>query len=449
MSIETEIPASKSHLKQPQRRFPPQLTAWLVLILAFGLFCLLTWLIASALIDYFSSSIKLQQASVTALSDSEVSVLHAGQERFLLVSQNQSESVSQGDLVRTAQSSKARLLFFDGTSLELSSNSEVQLNEYQVRITNFVQKEKRIFFEVIKGVVNIKVEPLDLDEYSKGTIKATTSEGTEIFFNDQLKGNYPSGSYTIDVEGNLANRVTWVTSLTANRSPIDVRAAGQTRLLAPDQRFKIVQGQPPELPLDRELVSNGAFIDGFDYWKEQHDQGGDGGKIQGRALPDSEMVDDGTITRAHILRYESQGNFEETSLRQDLNTDVREYTSLIFKLKGRLRLQSLPGGGVVGNEYPLFIKINYVDRDGQTRDLFRGFYFKAADANTRTYDRVGSQLLGSLQWKENKWEQFELDLTNQLLLKPAYLNYIVVGSAGHDFESYFTEVSLIAKLRNS
>lgn len=449
MSLETEVRPSQPHPEKKSRRrsVPPQLTAWLVLIVSFGLFCLIAYLVVSAVIDYFSNSVKPQHATLTAINGSEVSVLHAGQERFVLVSHNQNESISEGDIVRTAQGSTARLFLFDGTSLELTSNSEVQLTEQRVRISNFVQKEKRLAFQVTRGLVTIKVEPLAAGEYSKGTIKATTPDGAEVLFNDQLKGNYPGGSYTIEVEGNGAN-LTYVTSLSANRSAIDVKAGGQTQSLEAGNRLKIERGLPPAILFDRELVKNGAFIDGFDFWKEQHDQGGDGGSLQGRVLPDSEMIDDGTITRAHIIRYDSKDNFEETSLRQDINADVREYTSLVFKFKGRISLQKLPGGGISAIEYPLFVKINYLDRDGQTRELFRGFYFKAADANTRTYDRSGSELLGSQQWKENKWEEFEIDLASQLRLKPTYINYIVVGSAGHDFESYFTEVSLIGKPRN-
>lgn len=447
MSIETEVPASKSppDKKRSRRLIPPQLTAWVVLLICFGLFCGLTYFISSSLIDYFSHSVQPKRATFTALSASEVSVRHTGQDRFLLVSQNQSEPISEGDVVRTAQGSRAVLQLFDGTSLELTSNSEVQLIEHQVKTTNFVQKEKRIVFRVIRGVINIKVEPLSLREYSRGLVKATILDDAEVLFNDQTTGNYPGGTYTIDLDGNGSN-ITWVASLPTNRSAIDVRSAGQSLSLSPRQRVKIERGAVPVLPqrAERELISNGAFIDGFDYWKEQHDQGGDGQSIQGRVLPDSEMIDDGTITRCHILRYESKGNFEESSLRQELNNvDVREYNALVFQFKGRIKLQTLPGGGTQAIEYPLFVKIHYTDRDGQARDLFRGFYFKAADANTRTYD-LGNELLKSQQWKENNWEEFQLDLA-QLRQKPAYINSIEIGSAGHDFESYFTEISLIAK----
>jgi hypothetical protein len=449
MSLETEVPVTEKTepgKSGPRRRLPPSLAAWLVLLVCFGLFCGLTWLILSSVMDYLSHSVQPQKATVTALSASEVSVRHAGQDRFLLISQNQSEPLNEGDLVRTAQGSRAIVQLMDGTSLDLASNSEVELLEHQVKTTNFVQKEKRVVFRVGRGTVTVKLEPFSSKDYSKSLVKATLLDEAEILFNDPVKGNYPAGTYTIDLDGN-GTTTGWLASLPTNPSPIDVKGAGQVLSLAPRQKVKLEQGAAPILPPrdERELIKNNAFIDGLDFWKEQHDQGGDGGATQGRVLPDSEMIDDGTITRAHILRYESQGNFEESSLHQDINVDVRDYNSLLFKFKGRISKQSLAGGGIFGNEYPLFIKIYYTDRDGQARQLFRGFYFKAADANTRTFDRAGNeQLLGSQQWRENKWEEFQIDLA-QLRQKPAYINAIEIGSAGHDFESYFTEVYLTAK----
>ncbi len=442
MTVKTEVPSPKP---QPRRHFPPQLTAWLVLVLCFGLFCLIAYLILTTAIDYFSHSVQPQKATLLAANNSEVNVLHKGQDRFLLISQNQLESVTEGDVIRTAQGNEARLNLFDGTILELASNTEVVLTEHQIRVNNFVQKEKRIIFQVRRGILKAKILPMQ--DYNRSLIKATMLDGAEVLLNDYTRGNYPEGTFTLELEGNNANRA-WVSSLRSNPRPVDVRSGGQVQALLPGERVTIERGVPPVVQSgNRELVNNGAFIDGFDYWRVQHDQGGDGGSIEGRILPDSEIIDDGTITRTHILRYESKGNFEETSLRQDLNADVRDYAALVFKFKGRVRLQSLPGGGQAGNEYPLFMKINYTDRDGQVREFFRGFYFKAADANTRTYDRLSNELLGSQQWRDNKWEQFEIDLS-QLKQKPAFINYIIVGSAGHDYETYFTEVSLIARLRN-
>ncbi len=447
MSAKTEVPSSKFEPENTKSRLflSPQLIAWLVLIVSFGLFCLVAFAVISAVSDYFSHSVQPQGGVLSLSGGTDVSVRHTGQERFILVTQNQNEPVFEGDLIRTAQGSQAVAQLFDNTILELSPNSEVQIDEQKIKITNFVQREKRTVFRVVRGVVKVKVQPLKLNEYSKGLVKATTPDEAEIFFNDFSKGNYPGGVYTVDLQGNGTNR-TWVTSAPSNSKPVDVKSAGQTQSLLPGQRFILERGIGPVLAEngERQLVNNGAFIDGFDFWKEQHDQGQDGGSVFGRALPDSELVDDGTITRVHIIRYESKGDFEETSLRQDFNQDVREYSSLVFKFKGRIRLQSLPGGGQVGNEYPLFVKIQYTDRSGQVREFFRGFYFKAEDANTRTYDRIGNELLGSRQWNENKWVEFEFDLS-RLSQKPAIVNSLVIGSAGHDFESYFTEVSLLAR----
>ena len=433
------------NFKKPSRWFSPQMAAWAVLLFCFSLFCILAYLLASSLISYFSHSVQPQKASLTAREGLEVSVRHANQERFLLIPLNQTEQLNQGDVVRTAQGSRAIIMSFDGTNLELSSDSEVKIEEHQVRITNFVQKEKRLVFQVVRGVIKVSLDTLQVRDYSKGLVKLVTPDNAEIFFNDPIKGNYPGGTYTVDLEGKGTTR-SLITSLASNPRPIDVRAGGQLQSLQPGQRITIERGGPPLLQTgERELINNGAFIDGLDYWIERHNQGGDGGSLNGRVLPDSEVVDDGTITRAHILRYDANGNSEESLLRQELKVDVSEYASLMFRFKGRIRLQSLAGGGWYANEYPLFVRIEYKDRNNQTQVLFRGFYFKAKDSSTQTYDGRSNELLRSEQWKENNWQEFQIDLANELRQKPVYITSIEVGAAGHDFESYFTEVSLLAK----
>lgn len=313
MSVKSISPVQPKNV-EPHRLLKPQLTAWLVLISCFAVFCLIAYSITSSVVDYFSNSVKPQSATALALPGAEVSVRHTGQDRFILVGQNQPESLNEGDILRTALNGSALLTLFDGSTVELSSNTELILTEQRIRTTNFVQKEKRLNLTLLHGVIKLKIEPLILQEYSRALVKATTPYNTEFLFNDFVKGNYPSGTYIIDLEGNGANR-TWVTSQATNLQAIDVRADGKTASLLPGQRFIIERGAGPTLPEhgERELLNNGAFIDGFDFWKEQHDQGGDGGSVIGRALPDSELIDDGTITRAHILRYESSGNFEETS----------------------------------------------------------------------------------------------------------------------------------------
>jgi hypothetical protein len=157
---------------------------------------------------------------------------------------------------------------------------------------------------------------------------------------------------------------------------------------------------------------------------------------------DAERINDGIQPRARIFRLDprAKGTPYETSIVQEINRDVSDYEELWFSLKVKLVDQSLAGGGSQGAEYPMFVKINFVDQNNNLQELFHGFYSKANDTSTQDQNQLGR----SSKLPQDEWQEWRINLMNGSN-KPLRILKIVVGSAGHLYDSYFTDVSLIAR----
>ncbi len=437
---------------RPSRRVPPQLVAWLILLFSFGLFCLLAYLAVSTVTDLLSHSVEYKEGRVQATKDRDtgVSVLHRGQPKEILV--NAEEVIKEGDEIRTDKNSDAVIKLFDNSRIDLAPGSKVRFEELRVDIQNFRRSEKRIVVQVLDGSVKFTVEPfVPSKDYSRATFKALVPPESvgplqaEVLFNDPQSGNYVDGVYTLSVNRSPENGVrAWLNNKA--KKAVDVRGSSRSVSVGPGQRLAIEQGLPldPGLPADTqvELLVNGSFINGVDSWRPQIKQGSDKGTIDGLIQFDAERIDDGVQPRAHILRLDpkADGNYAETSLIQEVNRDVSEFEDLWFSLKVRPIYQSLSGGGQAGYEYPIFVKISYIDRGGNNQEFFYGFYYKAAEAGrTFVLDQIGR----SQKLPQDEWYNFRWNLMNDRN-KPSRILRIEVGSAGHLYDSYFTDVSLVA-----
>jgi hypothetical protein len=460
MSVQSEPAASPPTPKNlPSRKparaarlLPPQLLAWLVMLVSFGLFCLVVYALVSTVTSYLSHSIQYKPAQVEVVKDKDenVFVSRAGEPRETVVADN--ETVKEGDEIRTDKNSEAVIKFFDGSRIDLSAGSQIQIVESRVDIENFRQSEKRLVIKVLSGVVRFTVAPfVPAKEFNKSTFEAVipgdndTDKQAVALFNDAETRNYVDGIFTLSVNRSPENGVKSWLSNKASR-PVEVHDDTRSVSVGPGQRVGVAQGTigTPGLPADNqvELIENGSFINGIDSWRLQPTQQPGTNYIQGLIHFDAERINDGVQPRARIFRLDPQakGTPYETSIVQDINRDVSDYEELWFSIKVKLVDQSLAGGGFQGAEYPMFIKINFMDQNNNLQELFHGFYSKANDTSTQDQNQLGrSSKLPQAEWQE--WRINLMDGNN----KPLRILKIVVGSAGHLYDSYFTDVSLIAR----
>ena len=435
MKVETEPVAAQT------RRVSPGLIAWLVMLGAFGVFCLLAYTGYNLVNDFFSHSIKPMTGVVTVANyrNNNVAVLHFGQSHEVLI--NDQENVAAGDDVRTDNNSTATITLFDGSQLDLEPGSQIQIEKLQVEVREFRFSEKQIEVTILGGQVRFTVAPSQ--KYNQSTVKAllpSQIDGVppaEVVLDDSQAGSYlltVSQSQETGVHATLDNQ--------ANQ-PVAVNGSKAQVVVAPGQRVVIDQGQPgqPGRPGENaeELLVNGSFINGVDSWLPSNPEKD---KIGGSISFDAERIEDGVQPRARIFRLDPKATDdpEETNLSQQVNRDVSDYSELWLSIKLKLIDQNLAGGGQFGVEYPMFIKVDYVDVNGQTQNFFHGFYWKASDSHTQDQDRLGV----STKLPQDEWQEWRLNLLDNRN-KPARILQVIVGSSGHLYDSYFTDVSLVAR----
>jgi len=66
----------------------------------------------------------------------------------------------------------------------------------------------------------------------------------------------------------------------------------------------------------------------------------------------------------------------ESGIVQDLDREVRDYVSLRLRTDVRTEHQTLSGGGTAGTEYPLMLRLTYLDVEGREQIWTTGFYYQ-------------------------------------------------------------------------
>ena len=121
---------------------------------------------------------------------------------------------------------------------------------------------------------------------------------------------------------------------------------------------------------------------------------------------------------------------------QDLDKDVTEYSDLRLALDVKLRQQSLSGGGYVGTEYPVQVRLTYRSANTETPVVW-GFYYQNLDNN-----RVDSGTLVP----QDTWLHHAVPVNLMTLFPPPQrLLSLQVSASGHDYDSFVTNVSLTAQ----
>jgi hypothetical protein len=124
----------------------------------------------------------------------------------------------------------------------------------------------------------------------------------------------------------------------------------------------------------------------------------------------------------------------ETGLQQRIGQSVRIYSSLSFTADIRIDAQQPPGGGRDLTEFPLIIKINYIDVQGQPREWWHGFFVLEDPGAPIPPERATRVARG-------EWERIQLDLRNLTPL-PTQISSVLVYSSGHSYRTFVTNLSL-------
>ena len=130
-------------------------------------------------------------------------------------------------------------------------------------------------------------------------------------------------------------------------------------------------------------------------------------------------------------------NHGETGIIQAIDKDVRDFTSLELHVSVRLLEQSLPGGGYLSSEFPIIVRLDYKDPNGNDAFWTHGFYFKDPIENWPIID--GEKIPRLV------WYPYESPNVMEELGEPALITSVRIYASGWDYQSMVSEVQLLAK----
>jgi hypothetical protein len=231
------------------------------------------------------------------------------------------------------------------------------------------------------------------------------------------------GSYSADVARDSTQVRVRRGAATAHAGTIEVSAnAGQ--------RLQVGAGRPPagNQPLRADLLENGWFT-------------AKSGSVPAGWVPLelSEQAPFGTISTdeapgAVSFRRAGRGH-GETLIAQQLDMDLWDYEKLILSADLRVFAHSLSGGGWLGSEYPIMLRVTYRDATGGVRPWYRGFYLH----NAEQYPVTSGERLPSTDW-----QHVDIDLLS-VVPRPWRIDRVEVVASGWDYASAVREVHIWAE----
>ncbi len=418
--------------KELPRWMSQEQLAWMVLLVAFGVFLVLAVSVPFGINWYLQHTTVSQLARIQGTSGVTLIESPGGRADPVAVEAGKGkDDVMEGSILRTDPASQASVVLFDRSTLTLFPNSRVTLNEMRKPRFGRSQQPSRISLTVQGGRVRVQVAPATtpLRRFEVNALQAPAPNGGIVL---------EPGSYAIET----SNEMTHV-SVRSGQALVSGQTGQQVTLQA-NERAEIALGTAAvgPLPAKRNLLVNsdfqnpeaavalasGALATG---WQVVSDQGGDGGEVDGTV----EVVTTGTNRALRFRRVGSNNNHGETGVIQPVRKQVSDYLSLLLRLDVRLVYQSLSGGGEQSSEFPLIVRVDYRDPFGNPQYWTHGFYYQ----NTANYNI----LMGSAIPQDAPY-RFEVDL-KEALPNAQTIESVKLYASGWDWEVYVSEVELIAE----
>ncbi len=244
-------------------------------------------------------------------------------------------------------------------------------------------------------------------------------------------------------EGSYEVKINSVTEATVRYGEAEISNLGGTRLvLGPRERARIgTQTIDGPLPAARNLVDNGNFEEPLDEGWEVYSEEADPTQPDGRVEITSASI--GNDERRVAEFYRNGVNHAEVGIRQEIDYDVRDFSSLELHMALRIiseNILGLGGCGTLGSECPIIVRLDYKDIYGNDHDWVHGLYIgQPADGWPihSWHERV----------EPGAWRPYSTGNLMEELSEapPALVKSIRIYASGHSFHAMVTEVELLAQ----
>jgi hypothetical protein len=408
-------------MQQHAVRAHPERTAWIVVWCAFAVLVLLVVCVPLGVRRFLLFSTvthppELRMSEGTAVVDNP-----ATGSQFA-VTKDETRTIPMGSVINLQPWSRADVSFFDGSSLHILPGSRVAVERVEGPRFSMGVRPNAIHLRAVSGRVKI-VTTAPSWAGGLGLVLRLPLFDAEV----SIRGD---GVYGVEIEPDGVE-------VFANRGSAIVTSSGKSVQLTAPERTRVEAGRPPAPPIAdaRELIVNGSFAEPLEpVWTVFNDQGHDGGDVGGTAV---RMVHEG-LPAVRFFRTGSGRNHCQTVLEQVIDRDLPDpISSLVVRANLKLIHQSLSGGGSLGSEYPLMIRLRYRDIYDSENEWVQAFYYENPHGNP-----VGS----ALEYSRDTWQLFESgNLLESLDPTPHRLLWLQVYASGWDYESMIRWVSVTVR----
>ncbi len=387
-------------------------TAWVVLIAGFISFLVL---VAGAFVAaknfYETASVPL----TSTLSLEQGIVLFRDTLSSTLMNAHDQMELREGDELLVGQGSRAFISLSDGSKIQLYSGTQLHLTE--MSRSRFHNGFTHTAVGLDKGTARIQVEKPDTTTFQ---FLASTPFGYALL----TPGSF--GLQVADRQARISSR---------DGSATVYGKAGSAQLQTGEKVLLTKSEITGPLPEGDQLITNGDFSSGFAHWTKL-DNPEPGRPVEpGKRTLSTQKIDGQDAIALSVSRVSPSGTHNETGLTQTINTDVSDYQSLQLSATIRVDEQNLSGGGYMGYEYPVMIRVHYRDANGNQIDWSHGFYYLNTDH---------SPTPNGQEVQQGQWVHYSTDLM-QAKPKPAQVISIDVLGAGHTYSGMMANVGLVGK----
>jgi hypothetical protein len=320
----------------------------------------------------------------------------------------------EGDELATSSGSVASLRLFDGSLLQLFPEARLRVDATRIGRINPAATEAR--FALLAGALRVSIPQM---ENKAHTVNFDTAQGGVALV---------PGEYTLRAGLDGTRISVW-----------DGRAAAalgdQILELAPGEKIVMQAGGGEFAILDvlENVVKNSGFLARFDEWTPWEDREQDRTDVPGRLDIVSPTEASAPARGLRITRRSLVDAHNETGLRQVIERDVAGGRRVVLRAVVKIDAASLSGGGYLGSEYPMMVRVRYRDRRGAEQIWTRGFY--AANPENRPVG-IGQRVEAGV------WTPVEIDLTETLSQATSITTFEVFG-AGHTFDASIGDIKLL------
>ncbi len=425
----TEPPESPENGSGPSLRDVQQ-TAWIIVITAFCIFCSLAIIIPASLRWYIINATQPFQTGVTSVRGTVIISDPTSQQSSSLTDGNTTQ-VEEGYAVSTDNTSQAILAFSQDSSLTMYGNTSIVLRQTSSPRFGLSPNPTYLTIEVQQGRVRA-TSALNREElnFDINTPHATIA--------------LDAGSFSIEVNDTETQVTTRLGQATVSGS------SGSAVTLNQSERAVVASGQPPSppLPAAQNLLIGSEFnpttltttttLTPTTAWTPYQITFSDS------VTPTSQVI---TFQNRSVLQLRSEGEdniHTEAGVAQELNKDVRDFQALRIFTEVRLVRQSLPGGGLLGSEFPIMLRLDYKDAENNDRSWYHGFYYEPPPPNFILYNQPdnSSERVARFIWYPYESENL---LTSLGPTKPVYIKSIRIYASGWIYEAMVDNIYLLAQ----